>query len=67
AKAGIRFVGFRFFLSFGQLLESSFPHRWESRSVRTGTYAPSFPRKRKSRPFGIRNLSDKTVSLDSTS
>ncbi|MBG8586163.1 pilin, partial [Neisseria meningitidis] len=32
--------------------ESSFPHRWESRSVRTGTYAPSFPRKRKSRPFG---------------
>ncbi|HFC6177421.1 TPA: pilus assembly protein PilS, partial [Neisseria meningitidis] len=24
----------------------SFPRRWESRSVRTGTYAPSFPRKR---------------------
>ncbi|RGA43057.1 pilus assembly protein PilS, partial [Neisseria meningitidis] len=32
---------------------SSFPHRWESRSVRTGTYAPSFPRKRESRPFGF--------------
>ncbi|MBG8939506.1 hypothetical protein F7O79_11850 [Neisseria meningitidis] len=43
--------GFRFF-RFQATSESSFPRRWESRSVRTGTYAPSFPRKRESRFFG---------------
>ncbi|MBG8660783.1 hypothetical protein E4K37_09150 [Neisseria meningitidis] len=50
-KAGIRFVRFQFF-RFRATSESSFPRRWESRSVRTGTYAPSFPRKRESRFFG---------------
>ncbi|MBG8935471.1 hypothetical protein F7O77_11760, partial [Neisseria meningitidis] len=51
AKAEIRLVRFQFF-RFQATSESSFPRRWESRSVRTGTYAPSFPRKRESRFFG---------------
>ncbi|MBG8637761.1 hypothetical protein E4O75_04530 [Neisseria meningitidis] len=33
-------------------MDSSFPHRQESGFAHAETYAPSFPRKRESRPFG---------------
>ncbi|ATL35459.1 pilus assembly protein PilS [Neisseria meningitidis] len=52
-KSGNPVRSVSFFFEFRATSESSFPRRWESRSVRTGTYAPSFPRKRESRPFGF--------------